>query len=103
MFGNALEAVCPGDFPNEVSSQNVTPIRDRRPVIAAKIASDLGKSSAASAAVGRISGQAVRPSVGNIDHRAAGQTLLHLRLERVIVGSEDVDEEEPRAIANKRP
>src|SRR5882762_10324194 len=100
---NAVEVARPRNFPNEVGGKNVTAVGDCRAIVAAKIAGDLGKRRATGAAVGGIGGQAVRPGIGNVDHGVAGETLLQLRLQRVVVCGEEIDEEKAGAVADVRP
>src|SRR5882724_6960988 len=90
---NALLRAQPRKFVDEVGCQDVTTIGNGWTVVVAKVAADLGNGRATGAAVGGISRQTVRPSVGNADEGISGEFLLHLRLERMIVRREEVHEE----------
>ena len=98
----SLLASHPWKFPNEVRRKNVAPVGNRGPIVTTKVGGDLRNVGATSTAVGWIGGQAVRPRVGNVDERIARKALLLLRLERVIVGSEEVNKEQARAVSSVR-
>src|SRR5215467_2548340 len=85
---------------DEVCSQNVTPVGNGRTVIIPEITSDLRKRGAAGTAIGRIGGQAVRPGVGNVDHGVSGKPFLQLRLQRMVVGRKEVQEEQPGTVSS---
>src|SRR5689334_2369338 len=99
MANETLLRTQPRQIPDKIGGENVAPVGDVGSVIPTEVSGDLWKSTASRTAVGGISGEAVRPGIGKTDQRAAGEALLQLRLQRIVVGSEEVDKEKPWSIS----
>ncbi len=88
----------PGKVPNKIGRKVVAAVGDGGSVVAPQISGYLRQGGAAGASVGGIGGQAMRPRVGDVDHRISREALLKLRLQRVVVRGEEIREEQPRPI-----
>src|SRR5260370_38170694 len=92
----------PRQIPDEIGGENVTTVGDVGSVIPTEVAGDLRKSTASRTAVGGISGEAVRPGIRKIDQRVAGEALLQLRLQRIVIGGEEGNKEKPWSVPCRR-